>query len=228
MWYNVMYAHKPILLLDCTCMKGCKAVYFGKMQNYDSAHTHAHVHTLTHTHTHTHYVQGMRRVSFSDSSLHTEHFYPKYDYSDYDEIEQELPDIFGRGKLRNVNTGLSHRLHPSLRTDNDTNSDSYRYGFNSSAGGNPSSPSPSSSTDHSPSSVGLGGGGGLSSYKPSMLSSFDSLGTFSHLPTPTLPSPIKEEASAEADADSDKVDGAEDDSTDFYSTLNADTAALLW
>ena len=217
-------------------------MYFGKMQTYDSTHTHTrthththahtHTHTLTHTHTHTHthYVQSMRRVSFSDSSLHTEHFYPKYDYSDYDEIEQELPDIFGRGKLRNVNTGLSHRLHPSLRTDNDTNSDSYRYGFNSSAGGNPSSPSPSSSTD-SPSSVGLGGGGGLSSYKPSMLSSFDSLGTFSHSmhsPTPTLPSPIKEEASAEADADSDKVDGAEDDSTDFYSTLNADTAALLW
>ena len=185
----------------------------------------------THTHTHTLTAQGMRRVSFSDSSLHTEHFYPKYDYSDYDEIEQELPDIFGRGKLRTINAGLSHRLHPSLRTDNEPDSDSYRYGFNSSTGSNPSSPSPHSTSNlaDSPSSVGVGlggGGGGLSSYKPSMLSSFDSLGSFSspvHSP-PVIASPITEDVSAEADAESEQVDSA----TDYYSTLNADTAALLW
>lgn len=156
--------------------------------------------------------------------MHTEHFYPKYDYSDYEDIEQELPDIFGRNKLRNA--GLAHRLHPSLRTDSESQSDSYRYGF---SGSNSSSPSPIS-TD-SPSSnggFGAGGGGGLSSYKPSSLSPFDSLASFSspgHSTPLSIGSPIKEVEFEEASTDTEQTD---DNSTDYYSSLNADTAALLW
>ena len=170
----------------------------------------------THTHTHTH-TQGLRRVSFSDSNLHTEHFYPKYDYSDYEDIEQELPDIFGRGKLRN--SGLSHRLHPSLRVDNDVDSDAYRYGFNSNSSNNLSSPPPSSSDLPS-----NGVEGGLSSYKPSMLSPFDSLASFNSPGYSTPPTtPIKEDP--REDISNEQI---EDNSTDYYSSLNADTAALLW
>ena len=185
-------------------------------------------HTVTHTHTHTHThidLQTLRRVSFSDSNLETEHYYPKYDYSDYEDIEQERPDIFGRSKLRNA--GLSHRLHPSLRTDNDSNSDDYRYGgkFNSSSGSsNPaSSPSPSSTAaPEVPSTNGIFGGGGLSSYTPSMLSPFDA---FSASP---ISSPIKEEETETKDSSTEveQVDGNSAD--DYYSSLNADTAALLW
>ena len=153
--------------------------------------------------------------------METEHFYPKYDYSDYEDIEQELPDIFGRSKLRNA--GLSHRLHPSLRTDNDTSSDSYRYGggFNSnSSSGNPtSSPSPQAAPE-SPATNGVLGGGGLSSYTPSMLSPFDA---FSASP---ISSPIKEEETTDGSTEVEQVDGNSAD--DYYSSLNADTAALLW
>ena len=174
---------------------------------------------MTNIHTH---VQVLRRVSFSDSNLEIEHFYPKYDYSDYEDIEQERPDIFGRSKLRN--SGLSHRLHPSLRMDNDTNSDSYRYGggFNSSPGGsNTSSPSPPATTE-TPITNGVLGGGGLSSYTPSMLSPFDNLSSFTASP---IASPIKEEE-ASSSMEVEQVDGNSAD--DYYSSLNADTAALLW
>ena len=172
-------------------------------------------HTPTHTHTHT---QGLRRVSFSDSNLEIEHFYPKYDYSDYEDIEQELPDIFGRSKLRNA--GLSHRLHPSLRTDNDTNSDTYRYGggFNSSSSNPASSPSPPAAPE-SHATNGILSGGGLSSYTPSMLSPFDA---FTASP---ISSPIKEEETSSS-TEVEQVDGNSED--DYYSSLNADTAALLW
>ena len=162
-------------------------------------------------------------MSFSDSNLHTEHFYPKYDYSDYEDIEQELPDIFGRGKLRNA--GLAHRLHPSLREDNDTDSDSYRYGFNPGAGSNSSTPSPTATDSSSSTGVGGGNEGGFSNYKPSILASFDSFNAPGFTGSPIINSPIKEAESDETSTDTEQVDG---NSMDYYSSLNADTAALLW
>lgn len=162
-------------------------------------------------------------MSFSDSNLHTEHFYPKYDYSDYEDIEQELPDIFGRSKLRN--SGLAHRLHPSLMGEEDTDSDSYRYGFNAGSESNSSTPSPTAA--ESPSSIGVdtGGGRGLSDYKPSMLSPFDNFHTPGFSGSLELDSPTEETESEGTGRDTEKVDG---NSTDYYSSLNADTAALLW
>ncbi len=58
----------------------------------------------------------MRRVSWSDSQLTSEHVYPKYDYSDYEEVEQPSSSV------------LSHRLHPSLLPPSD--GDPYTAGFN--------------------------------------------------------------------------------------------------
>ena len=160
-------------------------------------------------------------MSFSDSNLHTEHFYPKYDYSDYEDIEQDLPDIFGRSKLRN--SGLAHRLHPSLRGDDDADSDSYRYGFNAGSGSNSSTPSPTPA--ESPSSIEIGVGGGLSSYKPSMLSPFDNFHSPGFSGSLDIDSPIEETESEGTSKNTEQVD---ENSTDYYSSLNADTAALLW
>lgn len=56
----------------------------------------------------------------------SEHFYPKYDYSDYEDAE-EAPT--SSGPPSTANSGLSHRLHPSLRPNNE--SDPYAYGFGS-------------------------------------------------------------------------------------------------
>ena len=160
-------------------------------------------------------------MSFSDSNLHTEHFYPKYDYSDYEDIEQDLPDIFGRNKLRN--SGLAHRLHPSLTGEEDT--DGYRYGFNAGSGSNSSTPSPTPAESPSSIAVDIGRGGGLSSYKPSMLSPFDHLHTPGFTGSLDIDSPIEETESEETSKDTEKGDG---NSSDYYSSLNADTAALLW
>jgi hypothetical protein len=64
------------------------------------------------------------------------------------------------------------------------------------------------------------GSSGLSSYTPSMLSPFDA---FSASP---ISSPIKEEETTNGDTEIEQVDGNSAD--DYYSSLNADTAALLW
>ena len=61
----------------------------------------------------------MHRVSWSGSNLVMEHTYPKYDYSDYDHLDQEEPHP--------KNLGFSHHLHPSLVMANEPSS-----GYNSS------------------------------------------------------------------------------------------------
>lgn len=60
-------------------------------------------------------LQNLRRVSWSDSNLVMQHTYPKYDYSDYDDLEQKEPSSMD-------NSIFSHRLHPSLRQVNDSSS----------------------------------------------------------------------------------------------------------
>jgi len=52
----------------------------------------------------------------------SEHFYPKYDYADYDDMEEE-------DRTASDNSGLSHPVHPSLQAVNET--DRYENGFNS-------------------------------------------------------------------------------------------------
>ena len=107
-----------------------------------------------------------------------------------------------------------------------TDSDSYRYGFNADSGSNSSTPSPTAAG--SPSSIGVdsGGGRGLSDYKPSMLSPFDNFHAPGFSGSLDLDSPTEENDSEGTNRDTEeKVDG---NSTDYYSSLNADTAALLW
>ena len=48
-------------------------------------------------------------MSFSDSQLTIQHSYPKYDYKDYDGVNNEGPE----------DGGLSQRIHPSLRRNDD-------------------------------------------------------------------------------------------------------------
>jgi len=64
-------------------------------------------------------VQHMRRVSWSDTNLTEEHFYPKYSYEDYDDINSDKED--------NSDNELSQPIHPSMRATNETDSDMYRY-----------------------------------------------------------------------------------------------------
>lgn len=94
----------------------------------------------------------MRRVSWSETHFVLEHTYPKYDYSDYEEIQQET-----NGDCATVssgeNLGLSHRVHPSLRPANET--DPYSYGF--------TSPTPTKNT---------AAGSSLGSFVPKTLSSY--------------------------------------------------------
>lgn len=90
----------------------------------------------------------MRRVSWSDTNLVSEHYYPKYDYSDYEEIEQENHNS-------SEDVGFSHKLHPSLRPVN-TQSDPYKNYTNFST-------APMN---------GMGSEGSLSTFTPSSLSSY--------------------------------------------------------
>ena len=97
-----------------------------------------------------------RRVSWNEDQIITEFSYPKYDYKDYNE---DLPDGVIDTKLRR--TGMrfddgtpSQPIHPSLRM----------------------SPPPSSPTGEESINYGGSPNGSLSSYKPSILSTFASFG----------------------------------------------------
>lgn len=136
----------------------------------------------------------MRRVSWSDTQLTSEHCYPKYDYSDYDDIDQERSS---RNSI-NVNSGLSHRLHPSLRPNE---SDPYGYGFTS-----PASPR-STTADNS-----------LSTFVPKALSTY----------SPQILSSYLQEVGVHNGATETLEEELEDQTNDFYADLNSNTAALLW
>ena len=72
-------------------------------------------------------MQGLRRVSFSDTQLTVEHSYPKYSYHDYDEVQEEAAEEGAhKGPRKHKEEGLSQRLHPSLQVK-----DSDPYSFSS-------------------------------------------------------------------------------------------------
>lgn len=142
----------------------------------------------------------MRRVSWSDTQLESKHYYPKYDYSDYEEIEQEHTK---NASTFHKNSGLSQRLHPSLR-QNDTNS--YGYGFGSS--GSPWSPTAENS---------------LSAFVPKTLTySPQILGDYSQ---PPRTASVADERVREEEESGQTV---EEQDNDFYADLTSNTAALLW
>ena len=138
-------------------------------------------------------------MSWSETHFVSEHFYPKYDYSDYDDIEQERngesPAPSSKGNL-----GLSHRVHPSLRPSSDA--DPYSYSFTS-----PSSPrSPSSDSS-------------LSSFVPKGLSSYTP-----HY-SPVEHSNIQPDSSH---MEEEPFQPSEQQVDDYYPDLTSNTAALLW
>lgn len=127
----------------------------------------------------------------------SEHFYPKYDYSDYEDIEHGETS----SPPSTENSGLSHRLHPSLRPNNE--SDPYAYGFGS-AHSPRSPPSDTSLNTFVPKA--------LSSYSPQTVSSY---------------SDRKQEATADESNMIIEV-AVEEETDDFYADLASNTAALLW
>ena len=162
-------------------------------------------------------------MAFSGSDLVTEHVYPLYDYKDYEFIEEEEhstspPASFFSSSDKDdrereslgMSAGLSQRLHPSLRSP-EPNMDDYRY-----------SPSREVGSNATPS---------LHSYKPSILSSYgDTASQYlhgGHLSTAQEEelgdkTQEKKEEEVEEDAVPDR------DSADFYASLTAETAAMLW
>lgn len=101
----------------------------------------------------------------------------------------------------NENSGLSHRLHPSLRRNSDT--DPYAYGFTS-----PKSPTPDNSLSSFVPKT-------LSSYSPQLLADYST-------PQPVLNGGVVHGTTA---LPLDKVD---EQMEDFYVDLTSNTAALLW
>ena len=167
-------------------------------------------------------------MAFSETDLTVEHYYPKYDYSDYEEIQEgeisaTISFSFWKSKEAveaaeaEEESGLAQRLHPSLRSP-ETDPDTYRY--------SPSRDSTSSSTT-SPSSSQT-----LHNYKPSILSSYGEEGN-----TSSFQQSYSKAMENGMTDDSDQNDGdneshlmpAEGPSlSNFYASLSSDTAAMLW
>lgn len=160
------------------------------------------------------FSKGLRRVSFSDSMLHVEHVYPKYDYSDYEEVQileesdggLERNDSFSKGI---GNSGLSQKLHPFLRPSDSVSADPYHY-----------NPSPIKNQTSPPATD-------IHRYTPRLLSNFgDALEQ--HLSgNYWTSSPLKETRDNVSESE-DIMPAPEDQASDFYATLNSDVAALLW
>lgn len=166
-------------------------------------------------------LQPLRRVAFSETDLTVEHYYPKYDYSDYEDIQEDnvtTSSSFSFWKSKEIveaasddESGLSQRLHPSLRSP-EPDPDTYRY-----------SPSRDSTPVVTSSPT-------LQNYKPSILSSYgDSL-------QQTYTDAMENGATEEETSNSfDEIDSgghimpAEGSSlSNFYASLSSDTAAMLW
>ena len=152
----------------------------------------------------------MRRVSWSDTQLVSEYFYPKYDYSDYEDIEREEANKNQfMAALAKENSGLSHRLHPSLlQRKNDT--DSYGYGsYNSTSPPARTTPSENSFSSFVPKA--------LSGHSPQLFSGYAD-------PIPEVRSTEK----AEENGLLEELDSVPEQTDDFYADLATNTAALLW
>ena len=143
-------------------------------------------------------------MSFSDTQISSSHFYPKYDYSDYDEVQNDSESQGYFEETTDSNSGLSHRLHPSLRS---SESDSHFDRYN---------PSPVKKGNLSASDI--------HSYTPSILSGFDNE-LQQHLNGLSSP---KNKGGKFSPEPLDPSPATEYHANDFYATLNSDTAALLW
>ena len=171
-----------------------------------------------------------------------EHYYPKYDYGDYEDIQNNQVSTgfsfsFWKSQEEVDNSddqnGLSQRLHPSLRSP-ESDPDNYRYSpsRDSAPPGNTppkSSPSPSSSPGVKTTTV------TLRNYTPSILSSYggreserDSLqGNY----TKAMENGMREE---EGEGEGEEgTDGSghllpADGLPNFYASLSTDAAAMLW
>ena len=101
------------------------------------------------------------------------------------------------------NSGLSHRLHPSLRSGE---SNSHFYGYNA-------SPVKDNQSSNS-----------LRQYTPSILSGYSNE-LQQHLSGLSLSTRNESRFSPEP---SDPAPAADDQTNDIYTNLNSDTAAMLW
>lgn len=166
-------------------------------------------------------LQPFRRVAFSETDLTVEHYYPKYDYSDYEDIQEDNVTTsfsFSFWKSKEIvetasddESGLSQRLHPSLRSP-EPDPDTYRY--------SPSRDSTSGVT--SPPT--------LQTYKPSILSGYGS--SLQQTYTEAMENGTPEEESSNSFEETDSsghIMPAEGSSlSNFYASLSSDTAAMLW
>lgn len=168
-------------------------------------------------------LQPLRRVAFSETDLTVEHYYPKYDYSDYEEIQNDhvtTSSSFSFWKSKeeveaDEQSGLSQRVHPSLRSP-EPDPDTYRY-----------SPSPSrdSASPVNPPPT-------LQNYKPSILSSYGNSLQQSYTEAMENGSLEEEEEISGSFEETDNgrhLMPAEGSSlSNFYASLSSDTAAMLW
>ena len=169
-------------------------------------------------------VQTLRRVAFSEDDLAIEHYYPKYDYSDYEDIQNDevttgFSFSFWKSKIEvdgaDEQNGLSQRLHPSLRSP-ETDPDSYRYSPSRDAtkpGHTPSKPSSSVTTTIT-----------LHNYKPSILSSYNE-GAGMGVGDTTLQ---QNYTTAMENGLTDEGGEGEDYIDDGSQLMSADAAAMLW
>ena len=194
--------------------------------------------------------QSLRRVAFSESDLTVEHYYPKYDYSDYEEIQDEVVTTgfsfsFWKSKEEvdaadsgGGGGGLSQRLHPSLRSP-ETDPDSYRYSSPSrdstsaTPGHTPLKPSGSSITTTTTTIT-------LHNYKPSILSGYDNRHTLQDSFVEAMRN--GEGGGGRGGGGGEGIEGEEGDddngghimpadgtsSSNFYASLSTDAAAMLW
>ena len=169
-------------------------------------------------------------MAFSDTELITEHHYPKYDYSDYensqeDDVSAGFSFSFWKSKVEveeDEQSGLSHRLHPSLRSP-EPDPDTYRYSPSRDSVSPVSSPPPPVAASSSSSS--------LHNYKPSILSSYGDSLQQSYTTAMENGTEYEEEEQEEEEVDSSggglvATDGPS--LSNFYASLSSDTAAMLW
>ena len=142
-----------------------------------------------------------------------------YDYADYDDIQEDVVSAdtsFSFWKSKEVveaeESGLSQRLHPSLRSP-EADHDTYRY--------SPSRNGASNSSTNSSS---------LHNYKPSILSTYDSSSLQDHLQgsyNVAMEGAKSSEGGGKKEEESEDSPMPAEDAT-FYASLSSDAAAMLW
>jgi hypothetical protein len=172
----------------------------------------------------------LRRVAFSETDLTVEHYYPKYDYSDYDDTQNDevttgFSFSFWKSKEQveatdgsDEQNGLSQRLHPSLRSP-ESDPDNYRYSPSAQPGHTPPKASSSSSVKTTTIT--------LSNYTPSILSSYGGGGDgLQQSYTKAMDNGTREEEEEVVDGSGHLMPA--DGLPNFYASLSSDTAAMLW